>query len=214
MDAAGLAPDGTKAAVPDDPDFRTQVFRAEQGEDGDLLPAKSGNYYVVLVNGTIPPKLKPLDAVRTQALAAWTEEQRAILLRKKAEELAISANKGQSLDDIAKAIGVTVQSSPALNRQSADTTFSPELVSKIFTVSFGGVVFGPQSSGGDFVIARVAGIVHPIPPTNNSMFRQGVREISSNVGGDITESLAAAARTKQGVKINQKMLSDVIGEGS
>ena len=46
------------------------------------------------------------------------------------------------------------------------------------------------------------------------MFRQGVREISSNVGGDITESLAAAARTKQGVKINQKMLSDVIGEGS
>ena len=35
MDASGLAPDGGKAAIPDDPLFREQAFKAEAGEDGD-----------------------------------------------------------------------------------------------------------------------------------------------------------------------------------
>ncbi len=214
MDSNGLAPDGSKAAAPDDPDFRAQAFRAEVGEDGDLVPAKSGHYYVVMVNGVVPPKLKPLDAVRAPALAAWIEEQRGLLLSKKAEELASLANKGQSLDDIAKTIGATVQSSPALTRQAADATFSPELVNKIFAVPARGAVFGPMGSGGDFIVARVTGILHPVPPTNDPRFRAGVRSISGGVGSDITESLAYSAREKQGVKINQKILTDVTGEGS
>ena len=215
IDGNGLSPDGGKAAAPDDPEFRAQAFRAEVGEDGDLAPIKSGaHYYAVQVNGIVPPKVKPLDAVRAQALAAWSEEQRGVLLRKKAEDLAAAANRGQSLDDIAASVGTKVQSGPALTRQGADATFSPELLNKLFAAPPRGVVFGPQGSGGEFVIARVTGIVHPVPPTNNPMFTRGVRAISGGVGSDITESLAYAAREKQGVKINSKMLNTVTGEGS
>ncbi|MGA7713617.1 MAG: SurA N-terminal domain-containing protein [Rhizomicrobium sp.] len=213
MDREGLAPDGSKTAAPDDADFRAQVFAAEVGEDGDLVPTKSGHYYVVMVNGVVPPKLKPVDAVRAPATAAWTQEQRSLLLRKKAEELASEANKGRSLDDIAQSIGTKVQSSQALTRQSSDATFSPDLVSAIFSVPPRGAVFGPQGSGG-YIIARVTGITHPVPPIGDPMFMRGVRQISGGVGSDITESLALAARDKQGVKTNAKILSDVTGEGS
>ena len=214
MDSNGLAPDGSKAAAPDDPDFRAQAFRAEVGEEGDLVPTKAGHYYVVLVNGVVPPKLKPLDAVRAQAIAAWTDEQRGLLLRKKAAELAAAANKGEALEDIARTVGSTLQASDALMRQTPDAAFSPELVSRIFAAKAQETVFGPQGTGGDYVLARVTGILHPVPSPNDPMYRQGIRQISGGVGSDITESLAYAAREKQGVKINQKILSDVVGEGS
>ena len=67
VDAKGLAPDGTKADVPADPEFLPQVFKAEVGEEGDPFQTKSGNVYVIRVDGVTPPKLKPLDQVRAEA---------------------------------------------------------------------------------------------------------------------------------------------------
>jgi peptidyl-prolyl cis-trans isomerase D len=214
MDAKGLGPDGVKTAAPDDPDFRSQVFRAEAGEDGDPQPAKSGFYFVILVNGTTPPKLKPLDQVRPQALAAWTAEQQAIQLKKKAQDLTAQANREHSLDDVAKAIGAKVQASPALNHNSNTEVFSPQLVTALYQAMPGQTVVGPKK-GGEYVLARLTGISHPPLPENSPYFRAVVREMSSSVAGGITESFVAEQRARQGVTTNTKLLNSVIGsEGS
>ena len=77
VDNTGLKPDGSKADVPADPEFLPAVFKAEVGEDTDPFATKLGAYYAIHVNGVTPPKLKPLDQVRAQALADWTAEQRS-----------------------------------------------------------------------------------------------------------------------------------------
>ena len=66
------------------------------------------------VNGVTPPKLKPLDQVRAQAIVDWTNEQRGKLLAAKALSLAAQAEKDKSLDNVAKDLKVSVQHSPAL----------------------------------------------------------------------------------------------------
>jgi peptidyl-prolyl cis-trans isomerase D len=215
MDANGLAPDGSKTAAPDDATFRAQAFKAEAGEDGDPFQGKSGSYYVVSVNAVVPPKLKPLDAVRAQALAEWTGKQRAILLKKKAEELTAQANKDKSIDGVAKAIGAKVQASPALTHRTDDATFSSELVNALYAVSPGAAAYGPLGKGEGYIVARVTGIYHPLPPISSPEFRQGVRVISQGVASDVVASFANAARDRQGVKINDKLLATVVGgEGS
>ena len=214
MDAKGLAPDGSKAAVPDDPEFREQVFKSEVGEDNDPFPAKSGNYYVIAVNGIVPPKVKPLDQVRTDALAAWTAEQRVIQIQKKAEELAALANKSQSLETAAKTIGAAVQSSPALMHATSDATFSASLVGALFAAAPGATVFAPKGDGNGYVVARVSGIFHPRPPLGDPQYIEGVRMISNTAAQDIGELMSMAARDRQGVTINQKMLDTVVGGGS
>ena len=60
----------------------------------------------------------------TQALAAWTAEQRQQALEKKAAELAAKATIDKSLAGIAKEMKVPVQQSPGLARNTSDTTFS------------------------------------------------------------------------------------------
>ncbi|HEY0282394.1 MAG TPA: peptidyl-prolyl cis-trans isomerase, partial [Rhizomicrobium sp.] len=209
MDGNGLAPDGSKAAAPDDPVFRAQAFKAETGEEGDPFQGKSGSYFVLSVNAVVPPKLEPFEKVRARVIAEWTGEQRAILLKKKATELTAQANREMSIEGAAREIGAKVQASPALTHGTNDATFSSELVRALFAVAPGAAAYGPLGKGEGYIVARVTGIYHPLPPTNSLEFQQGVRAISQNIAEDVVASFAHAARDKQGVKINDKLLATV-----
>ena len=210
IDSKGMAPDGTKTSAPDDPDFRQLVFRAEPGEEGDPQPLKNGTY-VVGVNGTVPPKLKPLDQVRAQAVTDWTDDQRAILLKKKAQDLAARVNREHQIDGAAKSIAASVQQSPALRHGGSDEVFSQPLVTALFQASPGQAVFGPKGKSGDWVVARLTGIFHPPLPEASPMYRAGVSQISQEAAAAVTESYVAAQRAEQGVTYNNKLMQTVVG---
>ncbi len=95
VDPSGMTPAGTHADVPADPEFLPALFKAEVGEDTDPFATKLGAYYALQVNGVTPPKLKPMDQVRAQALSDWTSEQRDKLLAAKAKALAAQAAKDE-----------------------------------------------------------------------------------------------------------------------
>jgi peptidyl-prolyl cis-trans isomerase D len=213
VDSGGMTSNGTRSEAPADPEFLTALFSAEVGEDGDPFNTKLGNYYVIHVNGVTPPKLKPLDQVRDAAVAAWTAGQRAKILSDKAKALVTQATKDKSLDSIAKQLGVPVQHSPALSRQTNDPVFSAALVQDIFNAPPGGVVWGPEGMTGNFVIARVSGIAHPPVNPSDPGYAQGAAQLSRAVASDFTISLANAARERQGVRVNQQLVDSTIGSG-
>ena len=209
VDRNGLAPDGSKIAdLPADPEFLTQAFSYEVGDDNDPFPAKSGEYYAIKVDGITPPKLKPLDQVRADAVAAWSDEQRHAALEKKAAELAARATIQKSLDGIAKELKVPVQHSPALSRNTNDTTFSAELTGKLFDAKPDGIVEG--AAGNNFIIARVTGIAHA--PTVGQQFESAREQLSQQAASDFSVSFANAARLRDGVRVNQQMLQSALGE--
>ncbi len=213
VDSGGMTSNGTRSEAPADPEFLTALFSAEVGEDGDPFNTKLGNYYVIHVNGVTPPKLKPLDQVRDAAVAAWTAGQRAKILSDKAKALVTQATKDKSLNSIAKQLGVPVQHSPALSRQTNDPVFSAALVQDIFNAPPGGVVWGPEGMTGNFAIARVSGIAHPPVNPSDPGYAQGAAQLSRAVASDFTISLANAARERQGVRVNQQLVDSTIGSG-
>ncbi|HEX3753653.1 MAG TPA: peptidyl-prolyl cis-trans isomerase [Rhizomicrobium sp.] len=214
IDASGKTPDGSPAAAPQDPEFLSAVVNAEDGEDNDPFQAKNGYYYVVKVNGHTPPKLENLDQVRPEATAGWTAEQRAKLLAQKAKQLTAEAQKQNSLDGIARELKATVQHSPALTRNTADATFSADLVQQLFETKSGGIVSGSQEPSGSYIVARLTGVSHPEILPGSPGFSEGVEQLSQNTASDFSAALANAAREKQGVRVNQKMLQSAIGGGS
>jgi len=211
VDITGLKPDGAKADVPADPEFLPALFKGEIGEDTDPFATKQGAYYVVHVNGSTPPKAKPLDQVRAQAIADWTNEQKSRLLAAKAQALAAQAAKDKSLDGIAKELKVSVQHSPALQRNTNDTMFSSDMVTRLFAAQPGGVEFGVQGLSGNYMIARVSGISHP--PVNPAELQSVAMRFSQQVAQDFSMDAANAARTRQGVKVNQKLLTSLTSSG-
>ena len=211
IDRSGLAPDGQKTDAPTDPEFLAQAFQAEVGEDSDPFPVKSGWYYTVKVDGVTPPKLKPMAEIKDVAVAAWTAEQKIKALGEKATAMTVQASKDGDLAGIARALKVPVQKSPALSHGTNDTMFSAAVITKLFNAPAGGVVSGPQGTGGNYIIAKVTGIAHPEPPSQ-AVFDNGRTQISGQMAGDLTVSFANAARAQQGVKVNQKLLDQAVGQ--
>ncbi|HEX3811143.1 MAG TPA: SurA N-terminal domain-containing protein [Rhizomicrobium sp.] len=213
VDHAGLAADGSKADVPATAEFMDQVFAAEVGDEGDPFATKDGNYYVLKVAGTTPPKLKPLDTVRAQATAEWTAGEQARLLTAKANALVAQANKDNSLAGAAKAANTTIQRSGPLQRRAANATLSPEVIAGLFASPVGRAVDGPGPKG-TYIIARTTGVVHPPLINNDPQFIQGAASLAKQVSPDITVLMANAARAQAGVTINQANVDRVIGGGS
>src|SRR5204863_61728 len=136
----------------------------------------------------------------------------AKLLATKAQSLAAQARKDKSLDAIARQLNVPVQHSPALTRDTNDAIFSAQTVGRLFTAAPGGVDVGPQGAG-NYMIARVSGIRHQVLNPQDPAFQAGVMRFSQSVAQDFAVDMAIAARTRQGVKINQKLVSSLTGSG-
>ena len=199
--------------MPADPEFLPAIFKADVGDDVDPFASKMGAYFTLHVIGVTPPKLKPLDQVRAQALTDYTNEQRAKALATKAQSLAAQARKEKSLDSIAKQLNVPVQHSPALTRETNTPVFSAQTVARLFTAPPGGVDVGPQAQSGDYMIALVSGISHPPVNPADPGFQAGVARFSQTVAQDFAADLAAAARQRQGVKVNEVMFKSLTGTG-
>jgi peptidyl-prolyl cis-trans isomerase D len=218
VDSNGLAPDGNKTPLADHPEVLKQVFAAEVGDDGDPFGTQAGALYVVKVDGLIPPKLKPLDAVRAEATATWTQEQRAKLLAAKAQALAAQATKTHSLTAASAVAGTPPVNSGLLHRpMDANNPENPALpipfVGQIFEVPGGTAVTGP-SGNGSYIVALVTGVGHVPMSTASLEFLQGLRQLSAQAAQDFDPLLAQAARNKQGVTINQPNVDRVTGQGT
>lgn len=215
VDKSGLGPDGSKAPVPAKPEFLSEVFKANVGVAGDPVQMADGGVFALLVEGDTPPKLKPLDQVRAVATADWQADAQQKALLAKAKALAAQANSEQSLAGIAKALNTTVQESGPLHRGKADDVFASDLLSAIFDAPPGTAVFGKTAKGGGYIVARVTGVLHPpAMSASDPQYKGLLAQIASQVSQDIPESLAMAARARQGVTVNQKMVDDVIGGGA
>ena len=220
IDSSGNTPDGTKAQIPDDLELQQQMFKADVGEEGDPFVAKSGATYVVKVEGVRPPKLKPLDAVRAEALRSWQTEENAHRLEAKAKALAVEATSVKSLAPVASSVGSKVEHSSALRRplqgSNEKQSLPDALLTKIFSVPEGDAVYAPTEEGGSYIIARVTGVKHPPAALLDMRMKQFATQVGTQVGADIDQSVAAAAREREGVTVNQQNVDRFVsgGEGS
>jgi peptidyl-prolyl cis-trans isomerase D len=213
VDAKGMTPQGTRAALPADPELLAQIFSSEVGESGDAFQTKTSHVYVVSVEGVTPPKPKSLDAVRAEATRSWTAEQSTKLLEQRAAALAAQAGRDGDLRAVAQKLEAPVLFGPGLERDRPTDAFSAPLVAKLFQVPPHGVVYGPTAHHDGFIVARVTGVEHPPLPEASPGFQRGIRALAGQIAEDITVALAQDARDRQGVKINRKLFDQAVGNG-
>jgi peptidyl-prolyl cis-trans isomerase D len=214
IDDSGLAPDGKKAIDPANPELLAAIFKAEVSEDGDPFQTSDGSYFALRVDGTTPPAVKPLDAVRAQATSRWIAEQGLVALRIKAQQLAARGNAEHSLAGAASSVGAPVlQIGPLTRGGVPNGLFSPEVTRALFNTPGGGSV-AVRANSNTYIVARITGIRHPVPPENDLRYQSGVSQFGREVAADVTVSLAKAVQKKDGTTINQKLVDSTIGGGS
>lgn len=210
IDNKGLAPDGSKPAIPAAPEFLQQAFATESGNESDMFEGADHTQYAVRVNTVRAPQLKPLASVRAQVRDGWMAEQRAKLLLDRAKALSAQMEREHAIAGAASAIGKTPATSAPLTRGSAGEVFSQDAITKLFAAPPGTAIYARVGRGDGYVLARVVKVNHPAPTPQQ--LEQMRATLSQQVGQDLQMTLQKGARAEAGVEIHQKTLAQLLGE--
>lgn len=176
-DATGKGPDGQPAltGLTDGARIVDTAFTLAPNATSRLVESRSGDFFVVRVDGVTPPALRPFDAVKDEVAAAWKAEQQAIKAAEKAKGLAeqLQAAGSGGAAALAKAAGAEYALIPAFARDQANgAALPPDVVQKLFTLTPGQVAAG--QTGAAQVLARLTEIL-PADPTAQAAEKEALK---------------------------------------
>ncbi len=188
IDEHGQGPDGKVVALPIAPAEVAKLgFATEEGQISRVTESNDNSLYVLRTDKVTPPTIKPLAAVKPEAVTAWQAEKRAAAVAGEAAALAQSVTPGTQLVTAANAKGLKVETSPPLRRSgSTGTPVPPDLVAKLFAAAPGGVVTSTNATG-----AHVAQLVAIRPPGEGPTAKAATAELSQALTADLEFDLAA-----------------------
>ncbi len=205
--------DRNGADVPGLPE-REQLLRAafasDIGVDNDVITSRDNGYVWFEVAGVDPARDHTLDEVRERVSAAWRAEEITRILQEKAAELVKRINAGESVEDVAKSIGLTAQVAADVKRTGSQT-LPPGVVARVFAVAVG--ASGSVSDGAGRIVFKV--LDANVPPYDAD--EDGIKALAPRLREAMTEDILAQyiARVQDdlGVTINEAAVRTAVGGG-
>jgi peptidyl-prolyl cis-trans isomerase D len=204
VDAKGLGPDDQPVgAIAADQLALNLAYSTDVGQTSSLTEDPNGGYVIVKVDGSTPAATRPLDQVRTQAVAAWKAAERDKAAGARAGELAGKLALGGDIQAIAaEAQGTVVTSKPVTRSgNDPDAHVTGELASKLFSLQVGQTATVPVEGG--HVVARLTAINDANPASDTAGLDALQKELNSAYQGDMVQEFGDALRHEIGVTINQ-----------
>lgn len=202
-DLAGQAMDGLPTTQPG---LLETAFQTADNSDPTILDQNDGGFQVLAVTSVQQAATKPLEAVRGEVVAAIDLRKRTEAAETRASQLAERLRASGDLLKEAQALGVVMQTTPALARSGApaDRALTPGLVNRLFAAKeTGEIVSGPAASNnGDMIVARLMRII-PADTAAIAAQRDRTRQQQAqSLVTDIEESFRKKLEAEIGVRID------------
>ncbi|MGG7518688.1 SurA N-terminal domain-containing protein [Allorhizobium undicola] len=194
------------ANLPQKADLLKTVFDTDVG--GEALPLTIGtNGYVWLdVTNIEQARDRTLAEVKDKALKDWTGEQQKQALGAKAELLKKDAEGGKSLQDIAKALSISVETKTGLKREADDPILGQTGVIAAFKGPAGLVAVSTGADPMTQILMKVTDV--QTQPTSTDVLSEDDRQITAlanAAGDDILDQMVSQLQANYGVTINQTL---------
>ncbi|MCC7167096.1 MAG: SurA N-terminal domain-containing protein [Rhodospirillales bacterium] len=207
IDAKGKDPTGQ--AVPDLPAserFLATAFATAPGADSPLVDADTA-YFSLKVEKITPPTLRPLEGVRTQLVADWSDEAR----RKAADAVAQQAlerlKAGESSAEVAKRFKLALRTTPPFTREpEPEAGLTPQLAAEMFRAKPGEAASAPVKEG--VMIARLVSVAAADPAKDAEGLNEQRQSLEQALVGDLVDQFTQALTLRHGVKINRRAIDE------
>jgi peptidyl-prolyl cis-trans isomerase D len=195
------------AAVAQTPAAVNLAFESDVGVENN--PVTSGDGFLFLdVLEVIPDRQKSFEEVREQVKTQWIEEETRKAVRTKATELAEKAKGGAAFEEVAKEIGASVSTTPAVKRDGAPEGLPRTAVSLGFSLpdkGIGNVEMADRTAQAVIQVAEV----RKAPPMEEAQAETLRTELRQTMGVDILTQYVGGLQTDYGVQINNQALSAI-----
>ena len=195
MDAGIAAYDGFRAAA-----------RAVSEEDYPQVETlEDGGIFALRLDETVPPALRPLDEVRAEVEAGWTDARVVELLKERAAPLVTRLEAGESFAEA----GLRVDLEQQLTRQGFVEDAPDQFIDTVFGMAEGEVqvIEGP----GRIFVLQLTEIAAPDPEDPDlAQSRDFLRDEAVNgLSQDLFAVLATDIRTRAGIELDQAAINAV-----
>ena len=163
------------------------------------------DFFVVRTEEVIAPALRPLDEVRDEIVATWTEEQTTAAAEALAESVAERLDGGDAILELASEFGLTKVEQSDLRRDGANRgTLPQELVDGVFGVGIGDVAVAPAADG--YVVARLEDVI-AAPASDTGTLEDISAGQTQAMAGDLLSAFAQSLRSEYDIDIDRDSIS-------
>jgi peptidyl-prolyl cis-trans isomerase D len=212
VDRSGHDPGG-KAVVngPDAEQIISAAFATDVGVDNDPVEADSGFVWYD-VAGITPAHDRTFDEVKSEVEQHWRDDEIAKRLKDKAADILDKLRSGTSLDALAAANGVKIETANGIKRGQPSMT--ARMLDTIFHATKDGFGSAEGDKPTDGIVFRVTDDkipgLEPESPDAKRIDQQVGREISDDVFGQYM----AWVEDELGTSVNQAALAQALGNGT
>jgi len=189
------------------------AFASDVGVENDPI-SSDGGYVWYDVTAIAPAHDRTLDQVKSEAEARWREDEIATRLKAKAAEILDKLKNGNSLDDLAKANDLKLETADNLQRNKSAAGLSAKIVASVFRTAkdaFGSAE-GDQPS--DWVVFRVTAVSTPKLEANLPEEKHLEETLQSQQTNDILGQYVARLQDDLGMSVNQAALQQALGNST
>jgi peptidyl-prolyl cis-trans isomerase D len=210
VDPQGKDPSGRKEAdIPDAETVLPALFRAEIGGDNEPLRTKTGGYIWYDVTNIDPAHDKPLDEVKDAVKAGWTAAETAKRLQAKGRELADKLNKGETIEAVAKEVGVNPEEAQDIARNQPKDALTADDVNLIFATPVGKA--GSAAAGDSRAVFKVTAATMPAFVADSPSDKTITQSFQAALADDVLSQYIAEVQKNAGVKVDAAALRRAIG---
>ena len=212
LDRQGRDATGQTVPLLDRDNLLKAIFASDVGVDNEPIATRDGGWIWFDVTGITPARDRTLDEVRPVLIEAWTLDEIASRLAKKAADLARDVNNGKSLADLARELGVEAQKADKLTRGMADApSLSQAAISQAFGTKVGQATAALGASQTSRIVLKVNSANVPAFDPANEESKRLEDQMASALSEDMLLAYIANVQKSLGTKIYDANLRLALG---
>jgi peptidyl-prolyl cis-trans isomerase D len=214
IDRSGRGPDGKPIAnFPHAAEVVNAAFATDVGVDNDPLEA-DGGYIWYDVTGVTPARERTLDEVKSQVEAQWRDDEIATRLKAKAADILDKLKNGGTLEAVAAANGVKVETASDITRTKPPQTISGRMIEAIFHTALEAYASAEGENPTQWTVFRVTDVKTPGFEANSPNGKALNDMVSRQVSDDVFGQYMAWLENDLGTSVNQTALQQALGNSA
>jgi peptidyl-prolyl cis-trans isomerase D len=175
-----------------------------------LIEDQQNSYFVLRVDGVTPAAVQPLSSVKQAVTEAWTATAKADAARALGEKIIAAVKAGQSLQQVADANNLSVDTLRAFNRQgdALPSGLPGDLPNLAFELT--GTQIDQTEDDDSVAVLQLVSVI----PANSDKNKDTLEALSANlmakISRDTLDLYVASLRSNHNVRINRRVIEDSI----
>jgi peptidyl-prolyl cis-trans isomerase D len=202
VDRQGRDPEGKPVGDLPPANLISSVFNSDVGVENEPVQMTGGGYLWFDVLGVKPSRERTLDEVRKQVEERWRDDQIAEHLQAKANDIVEKVKAGTSLNDLASAEGLNVQTTFGIKRSGNAGSMPPAVVTGVFATPKDGVGSAEGKEATERIVFHVTDVSVPAFDATSPEGRKIDDTMRRSITEDLLAQYVARLQTDLGATIN------------